>query len=334
MAPVLGGIADGSSPVRPLHASFYDFLTDHSRSGVYFIDTSESSNLAYASLQVLAKGLRFNICRLENSYLRNSQIPDLAERIESNIPQHLSYSCKFWAKHLEMAKFDSCLATSVQGIVESEKILFWIEALSLLGALGSAESSLAITARWLQVSCEVPAALAMDGVKLLQYFTTAISCSAPHLYLSALPFAPSTSLFSKQLMCKFSHLVQVAQRGLQDWPAVQLALQGHTGVVASVAFSPDGSRIVSGSEDNTVRVWDAKTVQLVLQGHTEEVTSVAFSPDGNRIASSSWDNTVRVWDAKSGDQIGCPLTGHTDYVTSVAFSPDGNRIVSGSRDNT
>ncbi|KIO10995.1 hypothetical protein M404DRAFT_20516 [Pisolithus tinctorius Marx 270] len=151
MAPVLGGIADGSSPVRPLHASFYDFLTDHSRSGVYFIDTSDSSNLAYASLQVLAKELRFNICRLENSYLSNSQIPDLPERIKSSIPQHLSYSCKFWAEHLEMARFDSCLATSVQGIVESEKILFWIEALSLLGALGSAESSLAITARWLQV---------------------------------------------------------------------------------------------------------------------------------------------------------------------------------------
>ncbi|KIO10658.1 hypothetical protein M404DRAFT_20906 [Pisolithus tinctorius Marx 270] len=151
MAPVLGGVADGSSPVRPLHASFYDFLTDHSRSGDYFIDTSNSSNLAYASMRVLTKELRFNICRLENSYLSNSQIPDLPERIKSNISQHLSYSCKFWAEHLGMAKFDSCLATSVQAIVESEKILFWIEALSLLGALGSAESSLAITARWLQI---------------------------------------------------------------------------------------------------------------------------------------------------------------------------------------
>ncbi|KIO01540.1 hypothetical protein M404DRAFT_28573 [Pisolithus tinctorius Marx 270] len=145
MAPVLSGISDHTLPVQPLHASFNDFLTDPLRSGPYFIDTSDSSDLAHASLQVLYRELSFNVCGLENSYLSNSQIPDLSERIKSNIPQHLSYSCKFWAKHLEVARFDLSLVTSVQAIVESEKILFWIEALSLLGALGSAECSLAIT---------------------------------------------------------------------------------------------------------------------------------------------------------------------------------------------
>ena len=62
--------------------------------------------------------------------------------------------------------------------------------------------------------------------------------------------------------------------------------------------------------------------------------SVAFSPDGTRIASGSSDKTVRVWDAATGQPVGQPLTGHTDAVTSVAFSPDGTRIASGSDDST
>ena len=69
--------------------------------------------------------------------------------------------------------------------------------------------------------------------------------------------------------------------------------------MTSVAFSPDGKRIVSGSGDKTVKVWDARTGQelLSLKGHTSVVCAVAFSPDGTRIVSGSWDKTVKVWDA-------------------------------------
>ncbi|MER3415485.1 MAG: protein kinase, partial [Gemmataceae bacterium] len=74
-------------------------------------------------------------------------------------------------------------------------------------------------------------------------------------------------------------------------------LQGHTNWVFSVAFSPDGRYLASGSRDNTVRVWEVATGQHVrtLQEHTRGITSVAFSPDGRYLASGSWDKTVRVW---------------------------------------
>jgi len=117
--------------------------------------------------------------------------------------------------------------------------------------------------------------------------------------------------------------------------ALGAILRGHEGRVRSVAFAPQSRRIVSGSSDKTVRVWDAETGDQVarLDGHERGVTSVAFAPDSGRIVSGSDDKTVRVWDAETGAQL-ARLDGHEDDVTSVAFSPDGRRIVSGSSDKT
>jgi WD40 repeat protein len=126
----------------------------------------------------------------------------------------------------------------------------------------------------------------------------------------------------------------------KDWPSLdgdlrQRSLLSHPASVCCAAFSPDETRIVSGSLDETVRVWDADsgTVLQTLKGHTSPVLSVAFSPDGTRIVSGSNDQTVRVWDAESGMELRT-LKGHADSVRSVAFSPDGTRIVSGSDDET
>ncbi len=110
---------------------------------------------------------------------------------------------------------------------------------------------------------------------------------------------------------------------------------GHANPVTSVCFSPDGARLATGSEDNTVKLWDAVTGDELhtFKEHTRRVTSVCFSPDGARLATGSEDNTVKLWDAVTGDELRT-LKGHIDYVTSVCFSPDGVRIATGSGDNT
>jgi serine/threonine protein kinase len=103
----------------------------------------------------------------------------------------------------------------------------------------------------------------------------------------------------------------------------------------SVAYSPDGARLATGSHDGTVKIWDARTGQelLTLKGHTAEVSSVAYSPDGARLASASGDGTAKVWDARTGREL-LTLKGHTAAVSSVAYSPDGARLASGCDDNT
>jgi WD40 repeat protein/serine/threonine protein kinase len=115
-----------------------------------------------------------------------------------------------------------------------------------------------------------------------------------------------------------------------------LTLQGHTGNIHSVAYSPDGKRLASGSGDTTVKVWDAQTGQelLTLRGHTLAVSSVAYSPDGKRLASATrhfsvTSDEVKVWDAQTGQEL-LTLKGGSN---SVVFSPDGKRLASASTGN-
>ena len=102
-----------------------------------------------------------------------------------------------------------------------------------------------------------------------------------------------------------------------------------------VAFSPDGSRFVSGGMDKKINIWNASTGarEMTLTGHTGSVWSVAFRPDGRHIVSGSRDETIKIWNAATG-ALEMTLTGHKDPVRSVTFSPDGARIISGSGNGT
>jgi WD40 repeat protein len=107
----------------------------------------------------------------------------------------------------------------------------------------------------------------------------------------------------------------------------------HLHSVNAVAFSPDGARVLSGSDDKTIKLWDVATGALLrtFAGHSDRVTSVAFSPDGTHVLSGSWDGT-KLWDVATGALLRS-FQGHTGAVTSVAFSPDGTRVLSGSAGN-
>jgi WD40 repeat protein len=109
----------------------------------------------------------------------------------------------------------------------------------------------------------------------------------------------------------------------------------HSSGVSSVAFSPEGSRVLSGSMDTTIRLWDAARGVLLraFEGHSGPVHSVAFSPNGAHVLSASYDSTIRLWDAATGALLRT-FEGHSDSVSSAAFSPDGTKVLSGGRDKT
>jgi WD40 repeat protein len=112
-------------------------------------------------------------------------------------------------------------------------------------------------------------------------------------------------------------------------------IQAHESEIRSITFTPDGRRIVTGSLDHTVKVWDARSRRLLatLKGHKAAVCCVAVSPEGNRLASGSRDDTIKLWDTVTGKEL-LTLKGHSGSVYSVAFSPDGKRLASGSTDKT
>ena len=116
---------------------------------------------------------------------------------------------------------------------------------------------------------------------------------------------------------------------------LKTTLEGHTDLVWSVAFSPNGQTLASGSQDRTIRLWNPNNGNLkrTLTGHRDAVNSVAFSPDGRTLASGSWDGTIRLWNPNNGN-LKSTLTGHTNGILFVAFSPDGQTIASASGDQT
>ena len=147
-------------------------------------------------------------------------------------------------------------------------------------------------------------------------------------------FSPRQSLVAQHYLPQFPKTLQLKIGQADNWQRISILV--HAESVHSVGCFHNSKHIVSGSGDNTIRVWDTETGNVIsgpLKGHTGNITSVAFSQDGKHIVSGSADKTIQVWDVETKDILD-PLEGHSDLVASLVMSHDDNYIVSGSTDMT
>ncbi|KAF7967746.1 hypothetical protein HWV62_33234 [Athelia sp. TMB] len=337
----LGSVIQWSEghPARTLHKSFPDYLTNHEHcsSKPWFIDLPEHQHsLAVACLRTMNERLHFNMCKLTTSHIPNTELADLSERVERDIPQSVSYPCLFWGHHMHQIPAEKSLLLPLILDFFQQKFLYWLEVLSLLGEIRLVSQTMTSIKKLVKNPGSEVDAFAQDALAFSRRFGQAMAFSTPHIYVSCIPFAPQESVIKKQYTPRMKKILGIRSGMDVAWPVLQQAIE-HPSAVYAVAFSPDGLRIASGSADGFVRVWDAETGALIaapFKGHTASVYSVAFSPDGQWIASGSADKSVCVWNAETGALVAEPFAGHTDRVISVAFSPDGQRIASGSGDKS
>ncbi|KFY03087.1 hypothetical protein O988_01700 [Pseudogymnoascus sp. VKM F-3808] len=319
--------------LRLHHPSFRDFIINKDRSKGFWVDRKGANQiLAVGCIQLMSQTLKKDICEIHAPGSQASQV----ERswIDKCLPTEVQYACLYWVQHLQRG------SSQVHNVEEAHlflqaHLLHWLEALGWMGKISEGiQAILALEGHVLVYGSPSFHAFIHDARRFAIYNRSVIEQAPLQLYCSALIFAPQKSIIRETFEKCIPNWIEREPKVQAHWSAALQTLE-HLDAVNSVAFSPDGKQVVSGSYDWKVRLWDATTGAALqtLKGHWGDVKSVAFSPDSTQVVSGSSDETVRLWDATTGAALQT-LEGHLSYVISVAFSRDSKRVVSGSADKT
>ncbi|KAE8132448.1 hypothetical protein BDV38DRAFT_275127 [Aspergillus pseudotamarii] len=302
---------DREAPVRILHLSFRDYLLV-TESLFHIHEQKTHGKIASHCLRAMDTRLKHNICDLA-SY--GTQREDIDPRVISQyLTPDLQYSCRYWVYHLK----ESTGRISQSEILTflKKQFLHWLEALALIGSISDAVRIIDTlkSSTWTSISTEISDFL--YDAKRFTLQNTYIAGIAPlQLYGSGLVFAPGQSIVKKTFLSEVVRQLQSLPVLEDSWSPILQTLEGHSDRVYSVAFSPDGRTLASGSRDKRQTLknysgWD--------NGYPGWVNTVAFSPDGGTLASGSGGSTIKLWDTTTGTEYQI-LEGHTDSSGELLF---------------
>ncbi|EJC99151.1 WD40 repeat-like protein [Fomitiporia mediterranea MF3/22] len=324
--------------IRLYHASFADYLLSYERSGnhPWYIDTnSQRRTITVRCFDIMEQLLRFNVCDLETSFLKNDDVPGIEGRITTYIPTHLTYACRFWSGHLCDVSNSEDMADRLEKYAYNH-LPYWLEVLSLTKHFTRLAGRALLDAVLWSAVCSDETGISSflwDAYKLVIIFSSPIAQSAPHIYLSMLSLANDESVVAKHY-CQTHPTIHVTRFGTKPPnPCIKVLIR--SGLFdSSVTFSPDG-RYVCGSYEHTIRIWHLESSEVVtapFHRHSYHVGPVAFSPNGKHVVSGATDGSVIIWDAESGRIVTHPSGSHKRAVSSVAFSLCGKYVFTGSSD--
>ncbi|KZT42154.1 hypothetical protein SISSUDRAFT_1125832 [Sistotremastrum suecicum HHB10207 ss-3] len=341
LGSVLTGVDSPEEPVKVLHPSFSEFITDSSRCSdpMKRIDRKvHDRKMSVRCLRALCSAdvLRRNICDLPDASIPNSKIEDLQKRLVERLGEEIRYSCLYWVSHvLRCNAMDIELEELIFEFL-SDHAIHWLEVMSLHSEAPSLVPSLTSLRALLLQSSPQGSDLDIflrDLIMFCVKFSTVIEANALQIYRSALPFVPLKSplaafqdIYHDIPTCR----IGLPQAWMPSWSPPSVHEQVYT-----MAFSQDGTRLgwlnLDGRALSIVDTTPPQTVSCTLKSTSSPFSAMTLSRDGKVVVTGSENGAISQWSSKNGARRSDSPQTHQDEVTCVSFSNSGNTIASGSR---
>ncbi|KAF5362360.1 hypothetical protein D9756_002793 [Leucocoprinus leucothites] len=287
----LRSVIDQGTILHFIHQSFVDFLLSPECPDEFAIkEVEQQHQLSVLCLTTMLQQLHFNICRLDTSSLKNADVPDIENRVKTNILPLLSYANCFVAGHLHHTAFDEHLMDEVRTVFK-EKLLYWLEVMSLLKEMNRVVPILRTILNCVIMQENGITEFVRDALQFVAAFGVPITQSAPHIYLSALPFAPEQSLVGKYFLPRFPRLLTLTTGKPDHWSQCVFVLESNLNdPITAVTFSHDERSFASVSRKGSICIWDSEmgiqisgpfTIQSTQPGFN--ISGLDFSPDRKHV---------------------------------------------------